>query len=135
MRIKERDENQNRKRRAGFTLVEMLVVITIIGILAAVAVQNVIQHVATTRIAATRASIKTVDDAIQIYRMKYNDKLPETLEELTQKGRDGEDSLLREGSTVDAWGTPFNYSRQGRSYTITSAGPDGDFGTADDLTN
>ena len=136
MRDKQREENQNRKRRrAGFTLVELLVVITILGILAAVAVQNVIGHVKTARITATRTSIGEIDKAIQIFTMKHNGKLPDTLEELTQEGKDGEEGILREGNLVDAWANPFNYSKQGRKYTIPSAGPDGEFGTSDDITN
>ena len=35
----------------------------------------------------------------------------------------------------DAWGTPLRYSLVGRTYEIRSAGPDGTFGTPDDLTN
>ncbi len=113
---------------------ELLVVITILGILAAVAVQNVIQHVETARIEATRLSIAEIEKACQIYSMKHNGKFPDTIEALTQS-TDNSESLLKEGNITDAWGVQFTLTKSGKKIKITSAGPDGEFGGADDLTN
>ena len=134
MRGKEREENRNRKRKAGFTLVEMLVVITILGILAAVAVVNIIGNLEKASITATRTSIAEIEKAVQIFAMGHNGKLPDSLDELT-RGTNDDPGLLKENALVDAWGTPFGYSKQGKKFTITSAGPDGEMGTSDDLTN
>ena len=132
MKGMERESKQNRKRKAGFTLIELLVVITILGILMAVAVKNVWQYVGESRITATYASIKAIDEAVQMFLMKHNDKLPDSLDELTQ----GDPPLLRDNALTDAWGTPFQYTKQGRKdWLITSAGVDGEFGTEDDLKN
>jgi len=132
---KEREENRKRKRRAGFTLVELLVVIAILGILATVGITGLIQHIAEARITATRAKIADVEKLVSMFSMKHNGKLPDSLDELLQSSGD-DDPLAKEGNLVDAWGTRFNYSKKGKnSCTITSAGPDGDFGSADDLTN
>ena len=134
MRGKQREENQKRKRRAGFTLVEMLVVVVIIGLLATVGIRSVLKHLATTNITVTRTKIGDLEQAVQIFAMAHGGKLPDSLEELTV-GKDDDDGIVKEGALVDAWGTPFNYTKQGRKFTITSAGPDGEFGTGDDLTN
>jgi general secretion pathway protein G len=131
---KEKEQAQNRKRRGGFTLVELLVVITILGILAAVAVQNVIQYVEDARREATRLSIAEIEKACQIYSMKHNGKFPNAIEDLTQS-TDNSESLLKEGNITDAWGSQFQLTKSGKKIKITSAGPDGEFGGADDLTN
>lgn len=128
------EQDQKRNRRSGFTLVELLVVITILGILAAVAVQNVMQHIETARITATRTSIAEIEKAAQIYAMKHNGKFPNSIEDLTQ-GTDDNEGLLKEGSITDAWGTPFQFTKSGKKIKITSAGPDLEFGGEDDLTN
>ena len=70
--------------KAGFTLVELLVVVAIIGILGAVAVQNVTQHIAKTRIVATQEAIATIGQALTTYSLDHNGKFPDQLATLTE---------------------------------------------------
>lgn len=119
--------------RAGFTLVELLLVITILGVLAAVAVKNVGGIGNESRISATRTSIEAISDAVKMYEIRVG-HYPDQFEQLFQKIGNAE-APLEEKSKVDSWGTPFQYRRDGSSYEIRSAGPDLQMNTEDDLTN
>lgn len=85
-------------------------------------------------VCSPRGSIAAIDQAINIFAMKNNGRLPDVLEDLT-RGTDDSPGLLKASSLVDNWNTPFGYSRQGKKFKITSAGPDKRFGTSDDITN
>ncbi|MDA3924518.1 MAG: type II secretion system protein GspG [Kiritimatiellae bacterium] len=135
MKRNKKDRKQIKgERRSGFTLVELLLVVTILGILAAVVIPSVIGHDEEARIQATRTSIAAIEQSVQVFAMRHNGKLPDTLDELTV-GTDDRPGLLKEGSLNDSWGEPFGYSKQGKKFKITSAGPDVEMGTEDDITN
>ena len=120
--------------RQGFTLIEILVVVAIIGMLGAVAVPAYMNYLADARVATTRSLIANVDVAVKSYNMKHG-KYPESLEVLQEPQDDGGDPWL-EGEAVDPWGNELKYEKQGKKRPkITSAGPDGEEGTEDDITN
>ncbi len=123
--------------RQGFTLIEILVVVAIIGMLGAVAVPTYMSHLREARVETARELIKSVGTALQMYNIKHPGKYPDSLEELTAE-TDDEEALL-EGDYVDPWGNELKYEKPPRGSKkrpiITSAGPDGEFGTEDDLTN
>ena len=82
----------------------------------------------------TRLSISQIEQAIQVYRMTHNGKLPDTLDELVQGTKDTP-PLLHKEHLHDFWGEPFRYEREGHKFIIKSSGPDRQMGTADDITN
>lgn len=132
----ERNEVKNilRKAEQGFTLIEIMVVVGIIGLLVAVLIPNVTGKMNEARIASARVQIKNVEEALVAYSMKHGGKYPDSLEPLTEETED-EDALLQ-GGTEDPWGTPIQFEKRGKKRPrITSAGPDGEFGTEDDITN
>jgi general secretion pathway protein G len=127
---------KNKNRRFGFTLVELLLVIAILGVLGTVVVVKfggVGEEAAKT---STLQSISAIDTAIEAYKARTHKSIPpKSLEVLAEPLRDGDDPLLDAGKLKDAWGNPFDYSVDGKKYTIRSAGPDEQMNTEDDLTN
>ena len=119
--------------RQGFTLIEILVVVAIIGMLGAVAVPAYMNYLADARITTTRSLIKSIEDACQMYNMKHGGKYPSQLSEL-QEGDDDNPPLL-DGGIEDPWGNEIKYERKGKRIYLTSFGPDGEEGTEDDITN
>ena len=128
-------KDANRTRRAGFTLVEMLLVVTIIGILATMAVIKIGGQTDVARRETTRGTIATISQAIQLYGLTHSG-LPDTLEDLTVAPSDDVEAPLDKGSLADAWGQPIQYKKLGKvKYELRSGGPDKQIGTEDDLTN
>ena len=120
--------------RQGFTLIEILVVVAIIAMLGAVVVPNLMGGLDDSRQTAAREVIQSVETALNMYRMKHGGAYPDSLDVLTQETED-EDALLQ-GDYVDPWGVEIKYERRGKKRPLlTSAGPDKDFGTEDDITN
>ena len=124
-----------RRRDAGFTLIEILLVVVIIGILAAVAVPRLGGRVGQSQIAAARAGAGAIGTAIDLYETD-NGKLPESLQNLVNKGSEPNWNgpyIRKVEGLKDPWGTEFQYTKQGNVYTVASAGPDLSFGSADDV--
>lgn len=129
-----------RQDKTGFTLIEMLLVVAILGILAGIVVVNFAGKTKEANIKTTRASIQNICTAIDLYETDTG-RYPPTLKSLIEN--DGSPNwsgpYIRSHTGMlptDAWGTEFKYEIIGeKMYKITSAGPDLQFGTSDDITN
>lgn len=120
---------------AGFTLVELLLVVAILGILASVAVVQLGGLGEDAKIKATQASISAIQTAVGTYEVTTT-TFPQSIDDLTRDQPDGRPPLLDKNKINDQWGTPIQYKKLSKyKYEIRSAGPDGKFGTEDDLTN
>ncbi len=128
---KENEVIQAMKR--GFTLVELLVVVAILGILATIAIQNIGGNIDDTNKTAAQASVRSIDDAVVTYKIKHK-KLPNSVRDLIDDSGDKEPILKGgEGAIQDPWGTEYKLEKKGAKYYIVSAGPDTQFGTEDDI--
>ncbi|MCZ6560769.1 MAG: type II secretion system major pseudopilin GspG [Gammaproteobacteria bacterium] len=119
---------------AGFTLIEIMVVVVILGILAAIIAPNIIGRVEQARITTAKTDILTIETALKMYRID-NSKYPTTeqgLEALVRKpagtnlpkyARGGYLERLRK----DPWSSPYQYLYPGQNgrVDIYSFGADG----------
>lgn len=129
-------KNDNIRRKAGFTLIEVLLVVAILGVLATVVVVNVSGRREPAMIRATRASIAAVATAVDLYEVDTG-RRPSSIQDLLRDSGapNWNGPYIRGGTPLDAWGSPIELRISGGSYVVVSAGPDMQMGTSDDITS
>lgn len=122
-----------RRRRAGFTLVELMVVVVILGTLIALVGPNIWNMLFKGNVSAAETQMKNFESAIDQYRMQ-NKKLPDSLDALTET--DGKNPYpFMKSIPADPWGNEYEYRVLDRStYQLRSYGEDGEPDTDDDIT-
>ena len=105
--------------RGGFTLMEMMVVVAIIVVLVAVAVPMFMGRLDEAKVSAARASIESITQAAQMYKLKYGD-YPPNLVALTQPGADGTAPFIELKHLTDPWQRPYEYDPRGPHNVIYS---------------
>jgi general secretion pathway protein G len=115
--------------RAGFTLVELLVVVAILGILGTIAVQNVIGNISKARQTAAEQGVVSLKEACSTYYIQHK-KLPTSLDQLLE----GDEPILESDKGLyDPWDNKYEMEKKGKNIVIVSLGEDGIKGTEDDV--
>ena len=127
------DKSARHIRQGGFTLVELLLVVAILGILATVAIMNVGGMGEEARVSATRTSIAAIEQAARMFEIRTG-KYPDSIDQLLQPMGDRQ-PLLDAKSKNDQWGNPFTFKKTSNFIEIRSAGKDGAMNTQDDILN
>jgi general secretion pathway protein G len=118
---------------AAFTLVELLVVLAIIGLIAALVAPQVMRYLSSARVETTQAQLKNIGSALELFYLDGG-KYPSTdigLSALVAAPNDGAvwngPYLKSDAALKDAWGNKFTYEQSGdpASVLVRSLGRDG----------
>ncbi|QVM93516.1 type II secretion system major pseudopilin GspG [Pseudomonas entomophila] len=135
MQIVRRSARGRRFRQQGFTLIEIMVVVVILGILAAMVVPKVLDRPDQARATAARQDIAGLMQALKLYRLdnggypNQNQGLKVLVEKPAQ-AKDGQWRAYLDRLPNDPWGRPYQYLNPGANGEIDvfSLGADGQAG-------
>ena len=136
-----------RRRQAGFTLIEIMAVVVIMGMLMATLAVGISGQIDKARVSTTRTKIVRIEQALEFYQMD-NARFPTSdqgLDALANKPSAPPvpraftpGGYIKADGLVDPWGQPFEYripgSNNPHSFDLWSLGPDGVEG-GDDIAN
>ncbi|MBA3312664.1 MAG: type II secretion system major pseudopilin GspG [Planctomycetota bacterium] len=138
-------------RRGGFTLLEVLLVLAILGVIAAIVVPSLLGRQQEAMVRTTRSSIAGLETAMQAYAIDHNGMYPEGglehMQTALMQPKDADGNALKpylDSIPKDAWAKPLNYRYPGTKQPtgvdkpdIWSNGQDGknDDGSGDDVNN
>ncbi len=124
----------NRNTQRGFTLIEIMVVVIIIGLLAAIVAPNVIGNIDKANQTRAAADIRRIDEQMKFFYYD-NSRFPTTeqgIEALVTQPNDPNIRNWRSGGylesmPMDPWGNPYLYLYPGnnREFDVYSLGRDG----------
>jgi general secretion pathway protein G len=123
------------KKQTGFTLIELMVVLVILGIIFGLVVPNVVGRGDEARVTAAHADISTIGQSLEMYRL-HNSHYPSTnqgLEALVAKPSGDPEAKNWRGpylkkTPLDPWGNAYGYINENNVPEIISLGADGSDG-------
>ena len=115
--MKKKEQNSHLSRRSGFTLIEIILVVVIIGILAGIAIPKLGGKSEKAMIAQAQANITSIGMAIQEYEIMNGD-YPSSLDGLLDESKGGP-YMEKKVIPTDPWGNPYQYAAPGSHNTHT----------------
>ena len=125
------------RTRSGFTLIEIMVVIAVLAILAALVAPNIFSHLGTAKDVAAKSQMEMIGAALDAYRLD-NGRYPTSAQGLEvlrteptiePRPRNWRGPYLRREVPLDPWGTPYQFVSPGEAnpnaYDLLSYGADG----------
>jgi general secretion pathway protein G len=131
-RPRSRPAVRDRAGEAGFTLIEMLVVLAIIGMISALVGPQVIKYLGRAKVDSARVEIQSLETALDLFRLdigRYPNE-QEGLTSLVQKPANlaswNGPYVKKKAAPMDPWGQPYVYRFPGKqgAYDLYSRGPD-----------
>jgi general secretion pathway protein G len=127
-----------RAKSRGFTLLEIMVVVIIIGTIASLVGVKVLDRLEQSRVEASKAQMSSIKSGLDLFKMD-NGFYPPTdigLQALVGAGTgrfSGKGYLNSDTVPLDPWQVPYGYVSDGNVFTIWSSGPDRTPQTQDDI--
>lgn len=122
-----RSSRKRHLRTEGMTLVEIMIVVIIMALIATAVGIAVIPRWRKAQVDTARTDAQAIRSAVQLYLMDTNE-CPQSAEDLQEGG-----FLDRSKRATDPWNEPFRIDCEGDEIYVTSAGPDQQFDTEDDV--
>ena len=125
-----------KKNKNGFTLIEILLVLALLGLVFSILGKRVFSGFSRGKVQATKIQIKQLEGDMDRYRLDCNfyPTTEQGLKALVEKPTAGKDCKNydpagynggKKAPPTDAWGNDFQYTSDGLTYTIKSLGADG----------
>ncbi|WP_034638887.1 type IV pilin protein [Desulfofalx alkaliphila] len=114
------------RNQGGFTLMEVMVVLLIMGVLVAIAMPGFSGQVEKARVSRTMAELKSMQTLVELYNLEHSEypKAEQFKELMAENGL---------GDIKDPWDREYSYTLNGKGYIILSHGPSGEGDAADNI--
>jgi len=120
--------DRSRRARAGFTLIELMVVIVILGMLVALVGPKLIGQTDKAKVQTAKTQIANFSMALKLYKLEFGN-YPSSAEGLQQLISNGKENFLEQDAVpLDPWGNAYIYTypgSAGHDFEIVSYGDDG----------
>ena len=137
-------QHQPRQVRRAFTLMEIIVVVTIIALLAALVAPNLLRRVGWAKVSVAKSEVRSIGTAVNMYVTDTGTVLDDSfdLDVLLLKPEEGGGPLgpylNKADDLIDPWENLYAIRVPGDvnyDFDVYSIGPDGHAGTEDDISN